>query len=371
MTIRYSCEQCGSVLKIKDDRAGKDAHCPKCKATFVVPMPDESAPSATLAATVESEESAAPALARAPGKGGGVAVEPIRPAGASARPVAAAGASEDADFDPVAFLMAEGQNQAEKSASKPAAKTPPGSEADMRIGRAKGPSDYTASEEPDVRVGGGRRPAPTAEEEEDAEQRLQRKLKRPTPPSAAQTADEMLRSTAAANAKELMTKTMEESRLRAAQMPATPQKPGIDYKEAGKDLFLRFAPAVGGFVLLFVLAYYVGQVMVGSGPDLPDLGYVSGKVTKAGKPMVDAMVQFIPVDNDKASVATSYTDAEGNYTLKYTEGIEGAVLGKNRVEVSLLERGREQVPPQTPYGMGSNMIETVKEGSQTIDIKIP
>lgn len=46
MTIRYKCEKCGSVLKIKDRLAGTDGKCPKCATGFRVPeaSPDESAP---------------------------------------------------------------------------------------------------------------------------------------------------------------------------------------------------------------------------------------------------------------------------------------------------------------------------------------
>lgn len=44
MTIRVKCDECGSVLKIKDELAGKEGSCPKCKAAFVIPAPakDES-----------------------------------------------------------------------------------------------------------------------------------------------------------------------------------------------------------------------------------------------------------------------------------------------------------------------------------------
>lgn len=41
MTIRYTCPGCESVLKIKDEKAGTDAKCPKCKRAFVVPQPEE------------------------------------------------------------------------------------------------------------------------------------------------------------------------------------------------------------------------------------------------------------------------------------------------------------------------------------------
>ena len=50
MTIRYKCPECESVLKIKDDLAGTDGKCPKCKAKFVVPEPEGDAEPAQPAA---------------------------------------------------------------------------------------------------------------------------------------------------------------------------------------------------------------------------------------------------------------------------------------------------------------------------------
>ena len=38
MTIRYTCTGCESVLKIKDEKAGNNGRCPKCKTEFVVPF---------------------------------------------------------------------------------------------------------------------------------------------------------------------------------------------------------------------------------------------------------------------------------------------------------------------------------------------
>ena len=37
MTIRFTCKECSSVLKIKDELAGTKGRCPKCKTEFVVP----------------------------------------------------------------------------------------------------------------------------------------------------------------------------------------------------------------------------------------------------------------------------------------------------------------------------------------------
>ena len=39
MTIRFKCDECDSVLKIKDELAGTKAKCPKCQVAFVIPHP--------------------------------------------------------------------------------------------------------------------------------------------------------------------------------------------------------------------------------------------------------------------------------------------------------------------------------------------
>lgn len=358
MTIRYTCVKCASVLKIKDDRAGKDGHCPKCKAKFVVPAPD----SDDSAEAIVVEEPVA-ALATEPAPAGA-------PAGGTQATVAAesaGGDSADADFDPVAFLMTDGA-PAKPAPSRAAATA--AEEPDLRVARSAGPAAYTASEEPDERVGGPRRPPPR-DADEDSATDLRRKPKKPAVPSAAQTADAMLRVNASTNAKDLLTRTMEESRVRAAQMPEDRRAPGIDYAGAARELLTRFAPAVGGTVLLIVLTYWFSTYMAGGGADLPPLGQVSGTVTKAGQPLSGAYVTFSPVDI-KGGAGSSYTDEQGFYELKYTEGVEGTPVGKNLVEVSFIgPDGREVVKAKTKYGLGASVMETVKEGSQTIDIPIP
>ena len=44
MTIKYKCVECGVAMKIKDDLAGQKGKCPKCKASFVIPAPEEEPP---------------------------------------------------------------------------------------------------------------------------------------------------------------------------------------------------------------------------------------------------------------------------------------------------------------------------------------
>jgi hypothetical protein len=59
MTIRYKCEKCGSVLKIKDRLAGTPGNCPKCKTSFRVPEASSAEPPSQESADEEfSEEDA-------------------------------------------------------------------------------------------------------------------------------------------------------------------------------------------------------------------------------------------------------------------------------------------------------------------------
>src|SRR5579859_965667 len=60
MTIRYTCPECSSVLKIKDELAGTAAKCPKCKSKFVVPPPEGAEPTKADEPLV-SKEPASPA----------------------------------------------------------------------------------------------------------------------------------------------------------------------------------------------------------------------------------------------------------------------------------------------------------------------
>ena len=54
MTIRFTCSECASVLKIKDELAGTNGKCPKCKTPFIVPSPETENPSSELEVAVAS-----------------------------------------------------------------------------------------------------------------------------------------------------------------------------------------------------------------------------------------------------------------------------------------------------------------------------
>ncbi len=259
------------------------------------------------------------------------------PTAPTAKPAAA-----DADeFDPVAFLMAD---DGPKPGAKSVAARP------------------TAVQEPPAHPGPPEPRAPRTRGES-----------KPAPNSAAGAADAMLKGTASANAKELLTRTMEEGRVRAAQMPAEPERePALDFRELFRELGMKIIPLLLGIIVAAGGLYWLVYQVVGGGfkPSV-ELGRVSGVVTRAGKPLAGATVLFTPLDTRAAS-ASAITDEDGEYTLIYVEGVAGAVVGKNRVTVELYdERGRLAIPADGKYGLRANTQYTVTTGRQDVPIDIP
>jgi hypothetical protein len=84
---------------------------------------------------------------------------------------------------------------------------------------------------------------------------------------------------------------------------------------------------------------------MGCGSGGPELGEVSGTVTKNGEPLPDVLVTFVPVDGGRAS--TGKTDENGEYSLMY--GTEpGALVGEHQVKVTSTSSGeaKQAVDPE-------------------------
>ena len=81
---------------------------------------------------------------------------------------------------------------------------------------------------------------------------------------------------------------------------------------------------------------------LGCGSGGPEIAGVEGTVTMDGAPLANASVVFVP-ENGRPGGAS--TDAQGKYVLTFTEGREGAMLGKNRVRISTAAD-----PSETPDG---------------------
>ena len=109
---------------------------------------------------------------------------------------------------------------------------------------------------------------------------------------------------------------------------------------------------------------------------LPPLGRVTGVVTLDGKPLARAAVAFVPYERGNGAYAT--TDAEGRYTLRYTTHHEGAVIGRNRVEIRTGGEGRdadgnltetaERLPAR--YHATSELVVEVVAGDNTMDFPL-
>ena len=104
--------------------------------------------------------------------------------------------------------------------------------------------------------------------------------------------------------------------------------------------------------MLRVLAISGLVVFVGCGAnpaDYPEMGSVSGRVTHDGEPVENARVVFKPATGRGSS---GTTDASGNYELRYSGNVIGAVLGKHSVSIF-----KEVVDPEAPVPSEENAVE--------------
>jgi hypothetical protein len=99
----------------------------------------------------------------------------------------------------------------------------------------------------------------------------------------------------------------------------------------------------------------------------PPLGTVSGFVSLDGEPLKEATVTFAPASGRPSQ---GMTDGEGRFTLDYTPGRPGAVIGEHRVRISTegyvqrpdgtVEERKERVP--AAYNARSTLTATVQAG---------
>ncbi len=126
-------------------------------------------------------------------------------------------------------------------------------------------------------------------------------------------------------------------------------------------------------------------VVVGAGcggPAGPDVASVTGTVKLDGKPLPDAQVTFIPLDGTGGRPGTATTDGNGRYVLHFSEGREGAIPGKNRVQITTGRSSGEDadgnpvaaVPEKVPMTYNSKttlefVVEPAKENIADFDLK--
>lgn len=135
----------------------------------------------------------------------------------------------------------------------------------------------------------------------------------------------------------------------------------------------------------------LGLIAAGCSRD-PILADVSGVVRIDGKPMSQAMVEFVPDNGNEDSGDTepssmAFTDENGRYTLKTYTDLPGAVVGNHRVAIVDLiaypptdptdakgvERasGKPRVPDSYRDILKTPLRKTITAGAQqTIDIDV-
>lgn len=109
---------------------------------------------------------------------------------------------------------------------------------------------------------------------------------------------------------------------------------------------------------------------------------VTGRVTLDQRPLARATVRFQPVRQADETVARpesiGVTDEEGNFVLRSlaaAPGIEGAVPGAHKVQVSLLDRGGARAAPRQlvpdRYSRQSILTYTVPpEGAKDVKFEL-
>jgi hypothetical protein len=101
----------------------------------------------------------------------------------------------------------------------------------------------------------------------------------------------------------------------------------------------------------------------------PTLGRVHGCVTLDGKPLADAKVIFRSQEA-KVRESWAFTDASGEYVLKYLRDIMGGTIGKNFVRISKPREGARGEMLPGKYNTSTTLTADVKSGDNEINFDL-
>lgn len=314
MTIRYTCHGCESVLKIKDEKAGTNGRCPKCKMEFVVPFPADDIDGDAhghskpvmdaLVDDVDMPIELTPEVEDSPD------IDPLEilssPATTARTPEARSGSVATEKKPSVAELMREFEAGKKKERKKDAA------------------SDVSG-------------PA--------------------TPASAEQTAG------SAANA---LSRAYQQKRDSANAPRVSAKDAEIAAQRAMLMEFLKkkAGPVAAAVVILLSGYYWYMNREVYSG--LP-LYPVNGKVISQAGGVDKLRIQFMPVStgtDDARSSAEGVTTADGSFYLIYMAPFEGAPAGKYEIIVY----GKAGAPLVLPEG--TSIVTVTDSGKNDFEIKL-
>ncbi|MFO0980085.1 MAG: hypothetical protein U0996_27050 [Planctomycetaceae bacterium] len=127
-------------------------------------------------------------------------------------------------------------------------------------------------------------------------------------------------------------------------------------------------------LLMLLCSFVVGC----GGSDGPELADVTGTVTLDGKPLSRASIRFVP-EASGGSPSYGATNKDGEYQLLFSADKSGAMIGRHRVEIEMLEPEYDQEgklvgekPAVLPakYRNGSELSADVKSGSNAIPFQL-
>ena len=378
MTIRFTCTQCSSVLKIKDELAGTNGHCPKCKVEFVVPaVVSEAIPRTAELMENKSDENGS----SDPRSKNDLAVSSQQSTDADldSPPLIVMKSDDERESPPMLVMQVEEEpdtpsTHVVKQVTKTSLTKPVASE-------PFDPAKFLNGESPKA----GRAPYPSSpinvlDHELDAARSdsdlPSGRVKKSSRQEAASTSTATKTPEASPLdhvklAKQMM-QAMKESNTQAAAQREDEKNPGFDFAGMFREIGLKGG---GGLALILGTAfglYTFSNYIMGGNLKLPKLGHVSGIVSLDGTPLAGANVYFSPQEaviagskRDRVRTSIGVTDAKGHYKMQYMGGIDGVAVGKCRVWVNLpTPLSGQSIPGE--YGEGSMLAKEVVAGSQVI-----
>ena len=117
----------------------------------------------------------------------------------------------------------------------------------------------------------------------------------------------------------------------------------------------------------------LGAVALLVGCGNPKLGDVRGVITLDGKPLPDAFVRFVPVNEGASSFGKTASD--GSYRMKFSDKENGAFIGSNHVVIGTGDVKADNsgsTPELVPnvYNDKTTLIADVKKGRNTFDFDL-
>lgn len=401
MSIRYECDECGSVFKIKDSLAGTKGKCPSCQKKFIVPQkgpdsgidldsardskiekgerrPEEEAPFASPSSTGRNGSTlpvgGVPAQESPSQKKITPEPAPVRPAssGPKSAPSLLPPPVEPTAVTPAAPETTASPEMTSEAAAAEAEESAPGDDFDVDSFLM----DQEAAAQAKASAGlATPTAAPAKQPQYDKQGRriLGAALARPGSPA----------SPAASAAAEAVDAALEGGQVKVGPLPMEPRRPLIPFTFKGSlKLLRRRALWIVLGATLIAATFFLSNRLLAVQLTRPVLSAVSGTVTLDGKPLPNVMVHLTPVFAQEGKDtrgqplrlrdSIGVTDENGFYSVQYLDGLEGAPLGNVRIWVETIQPAHLKTIPASYLSNASADIRSVKEaGNETrFDLKM-